>query len=158
MRKIIIIFLSATLAFSLTSCGAGSTASTRNTTRVTDGSESAITENNNDIKVRNLLIVSTPDGTGVLVGTIINSAPLADALLGLAVNGIISTFTGTTALPQNLPIYLEGESANAKAIIPALNASPGTHVKVTMFFANAGELSVLAIVRDQRDTYADITS
>ncbi len=157
MRKIIITFLSAALAFSLASCGAGSTASTRNTTRVTDGSEASITKNNSDIKVRNLLIVSAPDGTGVLVGTIINGAPLEDALLGLSVNGIASTFTGTSTLPQNSPIRLEGESANAKATIPALNAAPGTHVTVTMFFANAGELTLPAIVRDQRDIYAGIT-
>ncbi len=157
MRKIVIIFISATIAFSLASCGAGTTAATRNITQVTDGAEAAIKQGDNNIKVRNLLLVTTADGTGVLVGTIINNAPSDDALLGVAVNGIVATYTGLNALLQNRPIRFEGESANAKAVIPALGVLAGREVLVTMFFAIAGELTLKALVRDQSDIYAGVT-
>ncbi len=157
MRKIVITFISATLAFSLASCGAGITASTRNITQVTDGAEAQIKQGGNNIKVRNLLLVLTADGTGVLVGTIVNNGPSVDALLSIVVNGIIATYTGSNSLPQNTPIRFEGETANAKAVIPALGVLAGREVSVTMFFANAGELTLKALVREQSDIYAGVT-
>ncbi len=158
MRKIVIIFISSALAFSLASCGAGTTASTRNITQITDGAEAQIKQGDNNIKVRNLLLVTTADGTGVLVGTIVNNSPSVDALLGISVNGIIATYTGLNSLLQNKPIRFEGETANAKAVIPALGVLAGREVLVTMFFAIAGELTLKALVRDQSDIYAGVTA
>jgi len=158
MRRTGIALLTLTLVLSLTACGAGLNASTREMKQVTDGVEASISTNGNLIKLLNILVVETADGTGVLVGTVINSLAAEDALLGVAINGVVATVTGTNSLPQNSPIHFEGESANAKAIVPGLNVKAGQHVPITMFFARAGEITVLAIVRDQRDDFAGVTA
>ena len=158
MRRILTALVIATLTVSLSGCGAGTNASTRNITQVTDGAEAAIATDGNNIKLVNLLVVATPEGAGVLVGTIVNSLPTEDALLGLAINGQVATVTGTNTLAQNAPVIFEGPSANAKAVVGALGAIPGQSVQVTMFFAHAGQVTVQAIIRDQRDTYAGITA
>lgn len=158
MPRIKIALVTSILALSLTACGAGFNASTRQVSQVTDGVEGVIKTDGNNIKLLNILVVETAAGAGVLIGTIVNSQANEDALLGVAINGSVATVTGTNVLPQNSPIRFEGESANAKAVAPILNAKAGSHVQVTMFFARAGEITVLAIVRDQRDTYAGITA
>jgi hypothetical protein len=150
--------LSLMLALSLTACGAGFNASTRQVKQVTDGVEGTISTGDNLIKAVNILVVETNDGAGVLVGTIVNSRPTGDALLGVAINGVVATVTGTNLLAQNLPITFEGDSANAKAVAQVLNAKAGAHVQVTMFFARAGELTVSALVRAQSDRYAGVTA
>lgn len=153
-----IALLTLTLVLSLTACGAGLNASTREMKQVTDGVEASISTNGNLIKLLNILVVETADGAGVLVGTVINSLAAEDALLGVTINGVVATLTGTNSLPQNSPIHFEGESANAKAIVPGLNVKAGQHVPVTMFFARAGEITVLAIVRDRRGDFAGVTA
>jgi len=158
MRRIRFAVITLMLALSLTACGAGFNASTRHVSQVTDGAEASIKSNGNNIKLANVLVVATAQGAGVLVGTVINSQPDEDALLGVAINGVVANVTGTNTLAQNTPIRFEGESANAKAVAPVLKAIAGSHVSVTMFFAHAGEVTVLAIVRDQRDTYSGITA
>ena len=158
MPRVVTALLIATLAVSLSGCGAGLNAETRNLKQVTDGAEAAITTNGNNIKVVNLLIVETAAGAGVLVGTLVNSMDQEDTLLGLAINGQVATLTGTNALAKNTPVIFEGPTANAKAVVPVLGAKAGQRVQVTMFFARAGEVSVQAIIRDQRDDYAGITA
>jgi hypothetical protein len=158
MRRVVTAFLIALLTISLSGCGAGLNAETRNLKQVTDGVEAAITTNGNNIKVVNLLIVETAAGAGVLVGTLVNSMDQEDTLLGLAINGQVATLTGTNALAKNTPVIFEGPRANAKAVVLALGAKAGQSVQVTMFFARAGEITVQAIIRDQRDSYAGITA
>jgi copper(I)-binding protein len=158
MRRTLTALVIATLTFSLSGCGAGTNAATRNITQVTDGVEASITTDGNKIKLVNVLVVATPQGAGVLVGTIVNSLPTEDALLGLAINGQVATVTGTNTLAQNKPVIFEGPSANAKAVVGALGAVAGQSVQITMFFAHAGQVTVQAIIRDQRDTYAGITA
>ena len=158
MRRTGIAVLSLTLALSLTACGAGFNASTRQVKQVTDGVEGTISTNDNLVKAVNVLVVATNDGAGVLVGTIINSRPTEDALLGVAINGVVATVTGNSSLKQNSPITFEGDSANAKAVVPALNLKAGTHVQVTMFFARAGELTVSTLVYSQSEKYEAVTA
>lgn len=158
MRRTITALVIATLTVSLSGCGAGTSASTRQIKQVTDGVEAAINTDGNNIKLVNILVVATPEGAGVLVGTIVNSLPTEDTLLGLAINGQVATVTGTNMLAQNKPVIFEGPSANAKAVVGALGAIAGQSVQITMFFAHAGQVTVNAIIRDQRDTYAGITA
>ena len=158
MRRVVTAFLIALLTISLIGCGAGLNAETRNLKQVTDGVEAAITTNGNNIKVVNLLIVETAAGAGVLVGTLVNSMDQEDTLLGLAINGQVATLTGTNALAKNTPVIFEGPRANAKAVVPVLGAKAGESIQVTLFFARAGEVTVQAIIRDQRDDYAGITA
>jgi len=158
MPRVVTAFLIALLTISLTGCGAGLNASTRNIKQVTDGVEATVNTDGNNIKVVNLLVVETAQGAGVLVGTLVNSMNQEDALLGLAINGQVATLTGTNALAKNKPVIFEGPSANAKAVVPVLGAKAGESIQVTLFFARAGEVSVQAVIRDQRDDYAGITA
>ena len=158
MRRVLTSLLIATLAVSLSGCGAGLNAETRKLKQVTDGVEATVNTDGNNIKVVNLLVVETAEGAGVLVGTIVNSLDQEDALLGVAINGQIASLTGSNVLAKNKPVIFEGPSANIKAVVPILGAKAGQRVQVTMFFARAGEVTVQAIIRDQRDDYAGITA
>ena len=158
MRRVLTALLIATLTVSLSGCGAGLNAETRNLKQVTDGVEATVNTDGNNIKVVNLLVVETAGGAGVIVGTLVNSMDQEDALLGVAINGQIASLTGSNVLAKNKPVIFEGPSANIKAVVPALGAKAGQRVQVTMFFARAGEVTVQAIIRDQRDDYAGITA
>jgi len=158
MPRVVTALLIATLTVSLSGCGAGLNAETRNLKQVTDGVEATVNTDGNNIKVVNLLIVETAAGAGVLVGTLVNSMDQEDTLLGLAINGQVATLTGTNALAKNTPVIFEGPRANAKAVVPVLGAKAGESIQVTLFFARAGEVTVQAIIRDQRDDYAGITA
>jgi len=157
MRRIFSAVVIAALAISLSGCAAGNNASTRLVKQVTDGVEGSITKDGNDIKIVNLLVVAAAGGNAVLVGTIINNADAEDALLGIAINGTTLEYTGTNALPKNTPIIFEGDRANAKAVLRGFGGSAGSTVKVGLFFAKAGVITLDAIVRDTRDAYAGVT-
>ena len=158
MRRIISALVIAALAVSLSGCGAGVNASTRQVKQVTDGVEGSITKDGNDIKILNLLVVAAGGGNAVLVGTIINTADAEDTLLGIAINGTTLAYTGTNSLPKNTPIIFEGDRANAKAVLAGVGGSAGSNVKVDLFFAKAGAITLTAIVRDTRDDYAGVSA
>ena len=158
MRRIFSAVVIAALAISLSGCAAGNNASTRLVKQVTDGVEGSITKDGNNIKILNLLVVAVGSGNAVLVGTIINNADTEDALLGIAINGTTLNYTGTNTLPKNTPIIFEGDRANAKAVLGGFGGTAGSNVKVSLFFAKAGEITLTAIVRDTRDDYAGITA
>jgi hypothetical protein len=157
MRRIFSALIIAVLAVSLSGCGAGQNASTRQVKQVTDGVEGSITKDGNNIKIVNLLVVAAGGGNAVLVGTIINNADTEDALLGVAINGTATTYTGTNALPKNTPIIFEGDRANAKAVLAGFGGAAGSNVEIGLFFAKAGSITLDAIVRDTRDAYAGVT-
>lgn len=157
IRKVAIGTLCIALALSLSACGSGNKAATRMVTQVTDGVDGAITAMGNQIKARSFLIVAQPDGSGVVVGTIANDAGTQDALLAMAGNNAVATLSAKS-LPvlQNHPVIFAGATSNASGIIPVLNAVPGTRVKLQMFFAIAGELTLDVIVRERSGIYAEI--
>jgi hypothetical protein len=61
-------------------------------------------------------------------------------------------------LPKNSPIIFEGPRANAKAVLTGFGGEPGTYVRVTMFFARAGEITKDVIVREKKDEYSGVTA
>ena len=158
MRRIFTIIASLLIATSLTACGAGQNAATRNITQVTDGVEVEVTQNGSAIKIVNLLLVATENGDAVVVGTIINQGAETDQLLGIAVGGNAATLTGDTTLAQNAPLRFEGESANVKAFFSGVNPVAGRHVKLSLGFARAGLVTAEVIIRDKRDDYKNVTS
>jgi hypothetical protein len=79
MRRTISTLVIAALAVSLSGCGAGQNASTRQVNQVTDGVEASITTDGNNIKIVNLLVVAAPGGNAVLVGTVVNNGDNDDA-------------------------------------------------------------------------------
>ena len=158
MRRIFTIIAALLIATSLTACGAGQNAATRNITQVTDGVEVEVTQNGSAIKIVNLLLVATENGDAVVVGTIINQGAETDQLLGIAVGGNTATLTGDTTLAQNAPLRFEGESANVKAFFSGVNPVAGRHVKLSLGFARAGLVTAEVIIRDKRDDYKNVTS
>ena len=157
MRRTVSAIAIAVLAVSLTGCGAGQNASTRQVKQVTDGVEGSIIKDGNNIKILNLLVVAAGGGNAVLVGTIIITADVEDALLGIAINGTTVSYTGTNTLPKNTPIIFEGDRANAKAVLRGFGGTAGSNVKVGLFFAKAGSITLNAIVREAKEEYAGIS-
>lgn len=158
MRRTITTIAALFIATSLTACGAGQTAATRNIKQVTDGVELSITQNGSAIKIVNLLLVATETGDAVVVGTIINQGAQADKLLGIAVGGNTATLTGETALNQNAPLRFEGDTANVKAVFAGVSPVAGRHVKLSLGFARAGMVTAEVIIRDKRDDFKNVTS
>ena len=150
--------IAASLALTLTACGPGQDAPTRKIRQVTDGVELSVKDNGVDIKILNLLLVSTVSGDAVVVGTIVNSGTTEDKLLGIAVGTNQAVLTGETVLKQNAPIRFEGGSANAKAVFLGVSPVAGRHVKLSLGFARAGFVTTEVIIRDKRDDYQGITS
>ena len=157
-KRITTAVISAALALSLTACGgSGPDAATRLIKRVTDGNEATVKTNGSDLAIANLLLVATEDGSAVVVGTIVNYKDEADALLGISAGGTSATLTGEKNLLRDKPIRFEGDSANAKAVFAGLGAVAGKNVQLQLAFARAGVVTVNAIIRDKRDTYANVT-
>jgi hypothetical protein len=159
MKKVAVTTISIALALSLSSCyGAGPDAATRMINRVTDGNEVDVNTDGSNMRVDNLLLVATEDGSAVVVGQIVNRAEATDQILGISVDGIQAVISGETKLYTNKPVRFEGESANAKAAFAGVGAVAGTHVNVTIGFARAGLVTARVIIRDKRDIYADVTT
>jgi hypothetical protein len=158
LRTIVAPLVIAALALSLTGCGAGSNATTRLTKKVTDGQEAEIKKDANKIVLRNFVLVALPDGSAVVVGTIINRGEYEDALLGVEIPGIQAQITGTSTIAPNGVITFEGDVANIKAVIPGANLTPGTNTKLSLFFGNAGEISFNVLIQKPEGIYAGITS
>jgi antitoxin (DNA-binding transcriptional repressor) of toxin-antitoxin stability system len=159
IKKFSVALITSALALSLTACGgSGPDAATRLIKRVTDGNEVTVTTNGNDLAIANLLLVATEDGSAVVVGTIVNHAKTADALLGISAGGTTATLSGEQNLVQDMPIRFEGDSANAKAVFAGVGAIAGRNVTLQLAFARAGVVTVNAIIRDKRDTYANVTN
>ncbi len=157
--KVAVTTIAGALALSLTSCsGAGPNAATRMITRVTDGAEAVVKDENSDLRVSNLLLVATEDGAAVVVGHIVNRSTTPDKVLGITVGKDAAVLSGQTELLTNQPIHFEGDSANAKAVFAGVNAQAGTTVDLTIGFARAGLVTVRTIIRDKRDIYAGVTS
>jgi copper(I)-binding protein len=158
-RKVAIGLIIAASLSTLTACGAGQNAASRTITKVTDGAEIAVVTDTSNLKLRGFLLVAQPDGSAVLVGTIVNSNSTPDSLIGISVNNVLATITNeSNVISENLPMIFEGDSANAKAVIPNLGVKAGNTVDLSFLFETAGMVTVKAIVRDQRDIYAGVTS
>ncbi len=158
MRRAITTISALLIATSLTACGAGQNAATRNITKVTDGAELSITQNGSAIKIVNLLLVATESGDAVVVGTIINQGAETDQLLGIAVGGNTAVITGDTTLKQSAPLRFEGERANVKAVFAGVRPVAGRNVKLSLGFARAGLVTAEVIIRDRRDDYKNVDS
>jgi copper(I)-binding protein len=159
IRKVAIGLIVFAALSTLTACGAGNNAEARNITKVTDGAEAEVINDTSALKLRGFLLVAQPDGSAVIVGTIVNNDEVPDQLLGISVNNTLATVTTEVQeISLGNPLIFEGDSANAKAVVPSLGVKAGNTVELSFFFNTAGVVTVKAIVRDKRDTYAGITS
>ena len=157
-RKVLSGVIAIGLALTLTACGPGTDAPTRNTRQLTDGIDTEIKNGNTDIRIRNLVVVTQADGSAVLVGSIVNNGTADDALLRVTIGGVPATITATNiTLKQNDVLRFEGASANAKAVSDGVNLVAGSNTPVSLFFGTAGAANVNAIVRSADGVYANVT-
>ena len=136
----------------LTGCAAGGQAPTRIIKQVTDGVEKDL----GDLKIRNVKIVALPDGSGTLVGFIVNHNDAPDQLAAIAINGQRAELVTEAILTKNKPMFFEGDSANAKAKVTTLGAKPGYRVPVILYFANGGKAELDALVVANTGIYSSI--
>lgn len=139
-------------SFFLTGCAAGGNAPTRLIKQVTDGVEKDI----GDLKIRNVKIIALPDGSGTLIGFIVNHSDEVDQLVAITVGGQRADFLSDVQLLKNKPMIFEGESANAKAKIVSLGVKPGYRVPVVLYFAKSGKLELDALVVANTGIYSSI--
>lgn len=145
----------AALVLTLAGCGAGRDAATLKPYTPTDGVQASA----QGVKVRDVVLVSMPDGTGVLVGTLVQTGTTQDRITGIVVNGMpASVVPASPVLTQNMPVRFAGDSANASADIPGLNAAAGTLAKIEITFEASGTVTLNAIVRDNKNEFAGVTA
>ena len=141
------------IATTITGCGSGQNAATRTIKQVTDGVEAESA----GIKLRNVLIVKTAGGEGVLVATVVNTSDDADSIVGIAIGGAMANFAAkSTELKKNKPIIFVGDSANADASIPVLSSSAGERIDITFTFAKTAPITVNALVVNGEGIYQDL--
>jgi hypothetical protein len=149
-KKLVVILIVAT---TITGCGSGQNAATRNIKQVTDGVEAESA----GIKLRNVLIVKTASAEGVLVATVINTSDEVDSIVGVAIGGAMTNFVAkSNELKKNKPIIFVGDSANADASIPVLNTSAGERIDITFTFAKTAPVTVNALVVNGDGIYQDL--
>lgn len=131
---------------------AGKDAPTSKIRQVTDGVE----KDSGALKVRNFVLVAQPDGSAVLVGTVVNQDAAADAIASITANGIAATITGPLALAQNTPVIFSGDSATTHGSFAGLNLTPGQRADVTVTFNKAESVKLSVLVREKSDIYANV--
>lgn len=143
------------LVLSLAGCAAGKDATTLQPYTPVDGVQGVA----QGIKVRDVVLVSLPDGTGVVVGTVVQSGDTQDRITGITVDGKPTTLVpASPVLDSNIPIRFAGDSANASAVIRGLNATAGTLAQISFTFAQSGTVDLDAIVRDNKEEFAGVTA
>ncbi len=131
------------IATTVTGCGSGQMAQTRLIKQVTDGVEAQSEE----VRLRNVKVIKTTTGQGVLIGTLVNWSDQADAITSISINNQPAIYTAKTSdLIKNKPITFVGQIANADAYIPSLDKSPGYRIPVTFTFAKAAPLTLDTLI------------
>ena len=150
IKKLVVMLIVAT---TITGCGSGQAAVTRNIKQVTDGVEAQ----SNGIKLRNVLIVKTDKSEGVLVATVVNTTDEADSIVGIAIGGAMATVVAKSSeLVKNKPIIFVGDSTNADAFIPVLNNNAGDRIGITFTFAKAAPVALSALVVNGEGIYQEL--
>ena len=146
IKKILVLTI---LATTLTACGSGRTAETRMIKQVTDGVEAQ----SDEIRLRNIKIIKSKSGEGILIGTLINWSDQADAITGINIDGVAATLSGVKFdLLKNKPITFVGQTANADAFAP-INKVEGERLPITFTFATAKPVTLDALVVAQDGIY-----
>ena len=140
IKKVIALII---ITSSLTGCGSGQMASTRLIKQVTDGVEAQVEE----IRLRNVKVIKTSTGAGVLIGTLVNWSDKSDQITSVIINNQPAIYTAKTSeLLRNKPITFVGDIANADAYISMLDKEPGYRIPVTFTFASAAPVTLDTLI------------
>ena len=140
IKKVIALII---ITSSLTGCGSGQMASTRLIKQVTDGVEAQTDE----IRLRNIKVIKTSTGAGVLIGTLVNWSDKSDQITSVTINNQPAIYTAKSSeLLRNKPITFVGDIANADAYISMLDKEPGYRIPVTFTFASAAPVTLDTLI------------
>ena len=140
IKKVIALIV---ITSTLTGCGSGQMASTRLIKQVTDGVEAQTDE----IRLRNVKVIKTSTGSGVLIGTLVNWSDKSDQITSVTINNQPAIYTAKTSeLLRNKPITFVGDIANADAYILTLDKEPGYRIPVTFTFATAAPVTLDTLI------------
>ncbi len=141
------------IATTVTGCGSGQMAQTRLIKQVTDGVEAQ----SDEIRLRNVKVIKTVTGQGVLIGTLVNWSDKTDAITSVSINNLPAIYTSKTSeLLRNKPITFVGQIANADAFIENLNETPGYRIPVTFTFANAAPVTLDTLIVNGDGIYENL--
>ena len=150
IKKILVLTL---LATALTACGSGQTAETRMIKQVTDGVEAQ----SDEIRLRNVKVIKSSTGEGILIGTLVNWSDKTDAITSVSINNLPAIYTAKTSeLLRNKPITFVGQVANADAFIENLDKTPGYRIPVTFTFANAAPVTLDTLIVNGDGIYENL--
>jgi len=131
------------IAAIVTGCGSGQMAQTRLIKQVTDGVEAQTDE----IRLRNVKVIKTSTGSGVLIGTLVNWSDTSDQITSVTINNQPAIYTAKSSeLLRNKPITFVGDIANADAYIQTLDKEPGYRIPVTFTFASAAPVTLDTLI------------
>ena len=140
IKKVIALII---ITSSLTGCGSGQMASTRLIKQVTDGVEAQTDE----IRLRNVKVIKTSTGSGVLIGTLLNWSDKSDVITSVTINNQPTIYTAKSSeLLRNKPITFVGDIANADAYISMLDKEPGYRIPVTFTFTSAAPVTLDTLI------------
>jgi hypothetical protein len=140
IKKVIATIAIATM---VTGCASGQMAQTRLIKQVTDGVEAQ----SDEIRLRNVKVIKSSTGEGILIGTLVNWSDKTDAITSVSINNLPAIYTAKTSeLLRNKPITFVGQVANADAFISNLDKTPGYRIPVTFTFANAAPVTLDTLV------------
>ena len=140
IKKVIALII---ISSTLTGCGSGQMASTRLIKQVTDGVEAQ----SDEIRLRNIKVIKTSTGAGVLIGTLVDWSDKSDVITSVTINNQPAIYTAKTSeLLRNKPITFVGEIANADAYIQSLDKEPGYRIPVTFTFAFAAPVTLDTLI------------
>jgi hypothetical protein len=141
------------IATMVTGCASGQMAQTRLIKQVTDGVEAQ----SDEIRLRNVKVIKSSTGEGILIGTLVNWSDNSDAITAVSINNLPATYTAETSeLLRNKPITFVGQVANADAFIENLDKTPGYRVPVTFTFANAAPVTLDTLIVNGDGIYENL--
>ena len=141
------------IATTVTGCASGQMAQTRLIKQVTDGVEAQ----SDEIRLRNVKVIKSASGEGILLGTLVNWSDKTDAITSVSINNLPAIYTAKTSeLLRNKPITFVGQVANADAFIENLDKTPGYRVPVTFTFASAAPVTLDTLVVNGDGIYENL--
>ena len=141
------------IATMVTGCASGQMAQTRLIKQVTDGVEAQ----SDEIRLRNVKVIKSSTGEGILIGTLVNWSDNTDAITSVTINNLPATYTAETSeLLRNKPITFVGQVANADAFIENLDKTPGYRIPVTFTFANAAPVTLDTLIVNGDGIYENL--
>jgi hypothetical protein len=141
------------IATMVTGCASGQMAQTRLIKQVTDGVEAQ----SDEIRLRNVKVIKSSTGQGILIGTLVNWSDKTDAITSVSINSLPAIYTAETSeLLRNKPITFVGQVANADAFIENLDKTPGYRIPVTFTFANAAPVTLDTLIVNGDGIYENL--